>query len=308
MRATAILISSMARMFDFAKVADWDGRLNTLAELAEPERWTYVLAPSTSPLPVLDSYIKYTFSRAFDQQKIVEADQLACFNTGLLTPGQEEIFGVFTVSDSYVRTQPMAPNNKKWWLKSWARAGDKVLTDFMEFPRLADYWTDPRELIFDPKLQVQLNLDHIIKDNLNRFPEELGGKVDRNGVPTDLGDQSDEEDFEQPEAHADDRPIPLATRNALEGAMKHSIRLAQRSYRIAVPQFFRNRIQLLLPLYLRHSSRADLALTLERHGGWYRAATVLYTDWAYVMPGCLLGPIANGWAASEPISWTRSRN
>jgi len=63
--------------------------------------------------------------------------------------------------------------------------------------------------------------------------------------------------------------------------MKHSIRLAQRSYRMAVPQFYRGRIQLLLPLYLRDSKRADLALTLERHGGWYRAATVLYTDWAY---------------------------
>jgi hypothetical protein len=24
-----------------------------------------------------------------------------------------------------------------------------------------------------------------------------------------------------------------------------------------------------------------LALTLERSGGWYRAATVLYPDWAY---------------------------
>jgi len=82
---------------------------------------------------------------------------------------------------------------------------------------------------------------------------------------------------------ADEAPIevPLATRNALEGAMKHSIRLTQRSYRIAVPQFHRSKIQLLLPLYLRESERAHLALTLERHGAWYRAATVLYPDWAY---------------------------
>src|ERR1700742_405993 len=123
-------------------------------------------------LPVLDSYIKYTFQRAFDQQKIVEADQLACFNTGLLTPGQEEIFGLFTISETYDNTQPISQTNKKWWLKNWARSGDHLLTDFMEFPGLAEYWNDSRELIFDPKLQVQLNLDHIVKDNLNRFPEE----------------------------------------------------------------------------------------------------------------------------------------
>jgi hypothetical protein len=151
----------------------------------------------------------------------------------------------------------------------------------MELPRLAEYWNDPKDLIFDPKLQVQLNLDHIIKDNLNRFPEELGGKLDKDGIPTDLGEQPGEEEVELPEVLAESHPIPLATRNALEGAMKHSIRLAQRSYRMAVPQFYRGRIQLLLPLYLRDSTRPDLALTLERHGGWYRAATVLYTDWAY---------------------------
>jgi len=156
-----------------------------------------------------------------------------------------------------------------------------MLTDFLEFPRLVEYWNDPKELIFDPKLQVQLNLDHIVKDNLNRFPEELGGKVDKNGVPTDLGEQHEEDELEVAEGAVDAPPIPLATRNALEGAMKHSIRLAQRSYRMAVPQFYHSRIQLLLPLYLRDSRRPDLALTLERHGGWYRAATVLYTDWAY---------------------------
>ncbi len=271
----------MTRIFDFAKVADWDDRLHALAEIAEPERWTYLQAPSRSPLPVIDNYIKYTFLRVFDQQKIVETDRLACFNTGLLTPGQEEIFALFTISETYDRTQPISSINKKWWLKSWASSGDRLLTDFMEFPPLAEYWNDPKELIFDPKLQVQLSLDHIVKDNLNRFPEELGGKVDRNGVPTDLGEQADEDDFEAPEGTGGVHSIPMATRNALEGAMKHSIRLAQRSYRIAVPQFYNGRIQLLLPLYLRDSQRPDLALTLERHGGWYRAATVLYTDWAY---------------------------
>ncbi|MDG4596294.1 MAG: DUF3825 domain-containing protein [Candidatus Contendobacter sp.] len=90
-----------------------------------------------------------------------------------------------------------------------------------------------------------------------------------------------EEVEEDVEVGVPQKPIPLTTRNALEGAMKHSIRLAQRSYRIAVPQFHHKKIQLLLPLYLRDSEKPDLALTLERHGDWYRAATVLYPDWAY---------------------------
>ena len=124
---------------------------------------------------------------------------------------------------------------------------------------------------------------------MNRFPAELGGHLDVNGLPTDLAVSPDIEDEaatesteEQPiESHGVEYTVPLAARNALEGAMKHSIRLAQRSYRIAVPQYHWGKIQLLLPLYLRDSSRPDLALTLERHGAWYRAATVLYPDWAF---------------------------
>ncbi len=271
----------MTRIFEYAKVADWEDRLGVLADMAERERWSYLHVPSRLTSPILDSYVTHTFARVFDQQKVVEADRLACFNTGLLTPGQEEIFGVFTVSESYDRTQPISAQNKKWWLKTWARSGDRVLTDFLELPGLAEYWNDPRELIFDPKLPVQLNLDHIIRDNLDRFPEELGGRVDKQGVPTDLSDQAGDEGLDEPEAARELQPIPLATRNALEGAMKHSVRLAQRSYRIAVPQFYNGRIQLLLPLYLRDSNRPDLALAVERHGGWYRAATALYIDWAY---------------------------
>jgi hypothetical protein len=136
----------LMRIFDFAKIADWDDRLEALAGVAEPERWTYLHAPSQSPLPVLSSYIQYTFLRAFDQQKIVEGDRLACFNTGLLTPGQEEIFGVFTISETYDRTQPISFGNQKWWLKLWVRSGDRLLTDFMELPRLAEYWNDRRTL------------------------------------------------------------------------------------------------------------------------------------------------------------------
>lgn len=181
--------------------------------------------------------------------------------------------------------RPVSPTNKKWFLKTRARAGDRVLTEFSSLPAMATYWEDAADLIFNPALHVQLNVDHIVRDNLSRFPVELGGQLDPDGTPRDLqepemadaeyGNDKDDDDDEYVEN------IPLATRNALEGAMKHSIRLAQRTYRVAVPQFYHGRIQLLLPLFLRDARKPDLALTLEKHGDWYRAATVLYPDWAY---------------------------
>ena len=286
------------RIFDYSVIADWEDRLVTLARMAERERWTYVSVPAEPSMtaPVLDSYLRYTFLQLHGQGKIAEADELSCFNTGLLTPAQEEIFGVFAVSERYDASRPQSHENRKWFLKLWARRGDRILTQFSRLPDLASYWSDPAHLIFDPSLEVRPNIDHILRQNLNRFPIELGGQVDADGVPRDLQALPDIEDVDSDsdgsEAPAVDASEPtvgdessstvsIKARIALDGAIKHSERLAQRSYRVAVPQFYRGGIQLLLPLYFRDAVRADLALVLERHGDWYRASTVLYPDWAY---------------------------
>lgn len=263
------------RIFEFAKVTEWDSRLDQLASLAEKEPWTYRKVPDSTPLPILDSYAKYTFERLSEQGQLATTDKFACFNTGLLTPAQEEIFGLFRISNNFDPTQPPTAINKKWFFTGWARAGDKSLTSFSSLPGLASYWTDPSELVFNPSLRVELNADHIVRENLSRFPVELGGKLARDGIPEDLNDADDPSSVIPPAL------VTLSTRNAIEGGLKHSIRLAQRSYRITVPQFYRGRIQLLLPLYLRSADAPDLAVTLEKHGDWYRAATVLYPDWAY---------------------------
>ncbi len=270
------------RIFDYSKVANWEDRLTKLAAIAEPERWTNVSVPSKVNLPILDSFIRHTFARLYEQLKVVETDRLACFNTGLLTPNQEEIYGLFTVSETFDSSKPISPSNQKWWLTSWVRSSDRQLSALKSFPELVTYWTDPGELVFNPNLHIQLNVDHIIRDNLNRFPVELGGSLDATGVPTDLIDSPDI-DNEAEDAGATSGPlqVPLSTRNALDGAVKHSIRLAQRTYRMAIPQFHHGKVQLLLPLYLRTARKADLALTLERKADWYLASTVLYPDWAY---------------------------
>ena len=166
-------------IFDYAVVADWESRLQVLESLAEQERWTFRSVSSQSSVPVLEAYVRYTFMRVHEQNRITEVSGLACFNTGLLTAGQEEIFGVFRVSDRYDPTSPGSKTNKKWFFTRWARSGERVLTDFPELPRLASYWVDPSELIFNPQLRVQPNLDHIIRENLSRFPVELGGSSGR---------------------------------------------------------------------------------------------------------------------------------
>ncbi len=84
----------------FHDFASWStGSLLTLAGLAQPEDWSYRNASSEHPLPILRNYIDYSFRRAYVQGRVPTVDAegapFACFNTGLLTPHFERIFGYF---------------------------------------------------------------------------------------------------------------------------------------------------------------------------------------------------------------------
>ena len=53
------------RILDFALIANWEDRLEELSQLAEPERWTYLTAPSELKQPILDSYVRSVVSGLF---------------------------------------------------------------------------------------------------------------------------------------------------------------------------------------------------------------------------------------------------
>jgi len=67
----------------------------------------------------------------------------------------------------------------------------------------------------------------------------------------------------------------------LKGAIDSAKERVKRSYKTAIPQYYRGQIQLLLPLCLSNPQRADLALVVERHSTFYLAATCLTLDMAY---------------------------
>jgi len=77
--------------------------------------------------------------------------------------------------------------------------------------------------------------------------------------------------------------MPTLARNALMGAEAQIKDRVYRNYKTAVPQYWRGRIQLLLPLCLQEDGRADLALVVEKDADAraYRGNTVLTLDMAY---------------------------
>lgn len=72
-----------------------------------------------------------------------------------------------------------------------------------------------------------------------------------------------------------------ALQTVLKGSIDNARERVRRSYKTAVPQYYQGQIQLLLPLCLSDPRRADLALVVERHATFYRAATCLSLDMAY---------------------------
>ncbi|MDH4187394.1 MAG: DUF3825 domain-containing protein [Nitrospira sp.] len=105
-------------VFDFAFLPGTDDRLADLKTLAEPEDWTYEHTHSDHPYPILFNYIRYTYRRIAEENKIAlsEDGQFSCFNTGLVTPNQEPIYASFETN----RKEGAQP----WFFKNWFRRGE----------------------------------------------------------------------------------------------------------------------------------------------------------------------------------------
>lgn len=233
----------------FAVCPQFDSQLAALAGLAQKENWNYRDTSGTQQYPVLRSYILYTFARLEAEGKIATAagakgEQVACFNTGLATERQEAIFAVFS------RNRDQSPTAAPWLLEQFAKESDRALTYFAQRPDIANYFTDPSELLYDTRIELVVDVDHVIGDNKDRFPVELQGNE-------------------------------YAMRAALDGAILSAKRRVKRNYKTAIPQYYRGSLQLLLPLCLVKPERADLGLVVAKENQVYRASTVLTLDMAY---------------------------
>jgi hypothetical protein len=240
-----------ARGADIPSNRIYESRLQELADRAQPERWSF---EQEQPFVILGNYLRYTFKRLFQERKIEEGvdaqrGKVAAFNTGLFTPNFEAIYAFFEANKD--------PSRQPWVLKDFVPESDRRLAFFESKPRVARYFDKPAELIYDPDRELIPNLDHILDENLDRYPADLRDNAHKR-------------------------------RMMLQGAVAEAGKRAQMNYKVAIPQFYfghegaePGRIQLLLPLCFEDPARADLALVVEREERAYRAFTVLPLDRAY---------------------------
>lgn len=236
-------------------------KLKSLSEIAEPEIWDFKDSPEYKELSVLRKYIFGTFQRCYDQNLILksEDDQYSCFNTGLLTQNGNDILGLFGENSNKNASQ-------KWYLVGFFdKCEREIMNNFSEIPNLPTYTDNYEDYYFNPNYNIIINVDHILDDNWSRIENELGLSK-------------------------------TIVRALLIGVIEETKLRLKRNSRLAVPQFFNNKIMYLIPIKfpINENKYVTMALAVEKtNTNQYRANTIFTKDMAYEKARLLMKPESN---------------
>ena len=234
----------------------WETPFLKLAKMAKDEKWNFDRQEFKNEnrkqtVPILINYLNYTFLRLQSEGKIAlsKEEDKACINTGLQTDRGKDIYATF-----FKNQQAREKDQQDWTLFSFVDSYSDKLSPFHSLPDIAEYIDDPADLVFNLEYRIEPNLDHFLVKNAERLPKPLQGDI-------------------------------KMAENAINGAIQSLHGMIRRNYKVAIPQWFENKIQLLLPLVLTNDDGvADLALVVERDDTRkiYRGKTILTMDMAYV--------------------------
>jgi len=119
---------------------------------------------------MLKYFLNRTFSRLTEEGKISYSDcnKRCCFNTGLLTNEQKEVFLLFTRENE----------QDKWVFDRPVDSYTMRLQHFKKAPEMVNFTSSPELLFFDTTYEIEINVKHIAEDNIGRFPDIfLGNKT-----------------------------------------------------------------------------------------------------------------------------------
>lgn len=241
----------------------YNQKLEMLAKMAQPEKWTYKKIRDSDPYRILRNYIQFTYNRIYEEDKFVDSPdgKYRCMNTGLLTVYNQEIVAIFAKNDM--------EGKQPWFFNGFFKETYKFFTtNFSALPSLADYCDNVKDLIYDNSLELNLRKEHIIDDNFERFVDAGYSSKELISVLLD------------------------SAKVTLEKKLK-------RNFKLALPFYYRNtetgesKIQLLAPLYFP-GAPVRLALVLNKiqssANEYYEGVTVLPVEWAYMNSRLIVKP------------------
>ena len=170
------------KLKEWAFMGNYDFYTNKLQVLAAnelpPEKWSYA---GKNDFGILKNYLSFTFEKLWseresaedaDKQKYIYMDEnVACFNTGLYDKTWQPIY-------FYCEKNPIE-GFQPWRFTSfyngytikYAGISDTAVSTLQR----ASYFSDPSALIYDIKLDIIPQWNHILYDveNFQRIPEQL---------------------------------------------------------------------------------------------------------------------------------------
>lgn len=280
---------------------DYKGVLKELKELAVSDEKWYFGDEEDDSYPILSNYLRYTFYKLWMDQRIEYSSngRLAALNTGLVDFKYDDIYMMFERLNVPV-------NDCLWGYKGVCIAGEqglgKELTQNFRrpLPMRAHFFDKTSSMIYEldcempPENQMPyVDYDHIIHDNLRRFPLAFLKKVSA-GFPAVmelLNEDTKNYSIERLNNHwakiidAMDEELVFHIKTDIERALKIAIKRVAWNYKTAIPVYFPTRdiISWLLPLSLSSNiSAPDVALVVERYeNGNHEGHTILDLDMAY---------------------------
>lgn len=206
---------------------------------------------------ILKNYLKYTYKKLEEEGKIVSETAYGLFNTGLYTAFYEPIY-------AYVEPNA-AGGSQKYYLKGFMTPYELGEIGLVDLPERANYFDNPELLVFDAKCEINVQYKHILSDeeNMKRIPSEIQEVKNLQYI--------------------------------FSGAIDMMKKKVSANYKIAVPQYFNGKIQLLLPLCLVDPNVPDLALVVTKNssGNFYQGHTCLTLEMAYNNARLIAKPDSN---------------
>lgn len=261
--------------------------LKGVAQKAMRENWEWSKSGQQggpSEYPILRNYIEHTYLKLCaeaeegEQNKVIEYGGKVYFNSGLLDRRFNQIIFVADKTEVELDLPVLGKVSRTMLcnLTAYSHTEREIARNFREseLPQIARYFTHHSQVIFDASLDIHLNEMHIYEDGVSRdrlpkYREEYERLKD-NPVEKELLMARIDRDF--------------------KSACDRAKLLAERNYKLAVPQYWREtgKIQFLLPIYLGEREEAEvpqcaLALDYDDTGRtpYYRGATILTLDMAY---------------------------
>lgn len=194
---------------------------------------------------ILKNYIEHTFIKICEEGKIQQTKTYCLFNTGLFTQFYEVIYAYFTLN--------RIPDRQTWFLDGFYTSYQMANMGISEYPQRANYFSDPAAMVFDTNCDIIPQYTHIFSDpeNYTRIPAAVRESANRAML--------------------------------FDGAVKRAKHMIDANYKTAVPQYYRGRIQLLIPVCLINENFPDLALVVSKNaaGNQYLGHTCLTLAMAY---------------------------